>query len=485
MWYPKMKKHLRPALALAILLCAGPLWASETVKAPIPTGTTLADSTRLARSTYKDELLAARKPADKSALAAKILEVGNAEENNPGNKFALLMLAKTTAVEAGDADITFKAIEQLDGFFQIDTLAFKAQAAAELSSTNRSADTVRDFVVRLDGVINEALLADRYDIARQINTLAINTARSSSDLAALKLAAAHTQQVKDIEAAFNELKTVLPTLHDKPTDPDANLKVGRFRCFLKGDWESGTPMLALGSDATLRALAEREFEGPADTDSSVALGDGWWDLSDKEPGITAKAQIRKHAAKWYREVQPQLTGLSKAKVEKRLALIEDVVLAGPPPRNIITPLLDTAQHFRTYWRSKTRDDFYPATRITEVVGRGDLGEVNVDAPWNSIAFECAVDRGPKDLSVTVNDTRLSFKGLADSAAGRFLPVVIAYDKVKKMLTMSISDRVVDQASIEPDDFAQKLRLAFHWNGNFNVDLRLHNLALVTEARKDQ
>ena len=48
----------------------------------------------------------------------------------------------------------------------------------------------------------------------------------------------------------------LPVLEKQPGDPTANLAAGRYYCFVKGDWEMGIPMLALGSETALKELAE-------------------------------------------------------------------------------------------------------------------------------------------------------------------------------------------------------------------------------------
>ena len=80
-------------------------------------------------------------------------------------------------------------------------------------------------------------------------------------------------------------------------------------------------------DGPLKALANQElFADPAD---AVKVADGWWDLSDKEPDLAR--QLRWHAAEGYRSMLPKLTGLTKAKVQERLAE------AGPPPVNVLAP----------------------------------------------------------------------------------------------------------------------------------------------------
>jgi hypothetical protein len=111
------------------------------------------------------------------------------------------------------------------------------------------------------------------------------------------------------------------TLGRNPTDPAANLAVGKFHCFIKADWEKGLPMLALGGDLVLKGLAERDLGRPGEAEKQVALGDGWWDCADKQTGL-AKAHMRQRAGHWYQQALPSLTGLAKVKVAKRLEGIE-------------------------------------------------------------------------------------------------------------------------------------------------------------------
>ena len=109
----------------------------------------------------------------------------------------------------------------------------------------------------------------------------------------------------------------LATLENNPDDPDANLIAGRFLCFLKGEWEQGLPMLAKGSDAELKAMANSEF---ADRPDALALGDSWWSFSDRVEGRTQDA-ARQHAAAWYTQALPRLAELKRKLVESRLEIV--------------------------------------------------------------------------------------------------------------------------------------------------------------------
>ena len=116
------------------------------------------------------------------------------------------------------------------------------------------------------------------------------------------------------------MKAARVTLEKTPDDPEANLVVGKYLCFVKGDWDKGLPMLALGKDEALKALAKQELEGAASSTEQAKLGDGWWNLAEKQEG-TAKKQIQARAGYWYQKALPGLSGLMKDKVEKRLAQV--------------------------------------------------------------------------------------------------------------------------------------------------------------------
>ena len=122
--------------------------------------------------------------------------------------------------------------------------------------------------------------------------------------------------------ACEDVKTAKVTLEKTPDDPDANTVVGKHLCFVKGDWDKGLPMLALGNDAVLKALTRQELQGAASSTEQIGLGDGWWELAEKEPE-TSQKQTRTRAAYWYRKALPGLSGLAKDRIQKLLDSLEE------------------------------------------------------------------------------------------------------------------------------------------------------------------
>lgn len=281
---------------------------------PIPSPADLKPATALINDLFKAELAAARTPADKKALTQKLLQT--AREEKGVSRYALLLKAHDQALGAGDVPDTVAALDALAAAFEVDVLKLKATAFAVLQ--RQVPMNAREHLAEeVSRAVQAALAADRLDVARTlVETLQSNaqTARGSELTAT---ASALMRTLRDREAVYPEVKRAQQLLAEKPADPAANLKVGRYLCFLKADWDAGLPRLAAGGDAALKQLAERELLPEAPAEERVKLADGWWDTAAKEQG-SAQQHIRDRAVKWYTDALPSLSGLSKQRVQQRI-----------------------------------------------------------------------------------------------------------------------------------------------------------------------
>ena len=100
--------------------------------------------------------------------------------------------------------------------------------------------------------------------------------------------------------------------------------MGRFLCFIKGDWDAGLPLLAKGDDEKLKELGERELARPGTANDRLGLGDSWWDLAEKLDTIE-RIEAKARSLHWYQLAAPGLTGLTKARVDKRIAELNKLV----------------------------------------------------------------------------------------------------------------------------------------------------------------
>ena len=80
-------------------------------------------------------------------------------------------------------------------------------------------------------------------------------------------------------------------------------------------------MLALGSDASLKAAAEQELADPVDPIAQITLGDTWWDLAESADDATNVA-FKRRAGCWYERAKPNITS---ALLQSKLALRLDEI----------------------------------------------------------------------------------------------------------------------------------------------------------------
>ncbi|MDB5293119.1 MAG: hypothetical protein JWL69_4360, partial [Phycisphaerales bacterium] len=171
-----------------------------------PTAAALKESVQLARDVYKDDFAKARKPEEKTQWARKLLELA-AEEKDPAARFALLSLARDTAVDAGDLGTAGSAIDGLDSTFRVDAWQLKAEAATTIAKALRTPEGRKGFEAQVQPVIEQAVGTERYGVARQLADLALAVAHAAADAMLVRQANACVTRVREAEAAYAELKT--------------------------------------------------------------------------------------------------------------------------------------------------------------------------------------------------------------------------------------------------------------------------------------
>jgi hypothetical protein len=307
------------------LLCAGhstrgPAAAEEAPPAAVvavPDSAALDKATRTIKDLFKDEIDAARTPAAKLELAKNLLQRGIDTQADPAGQYVLLRMARDYAVIAADAGLAVQAIDELARSFQIDALTMKIEMLTSLSKITMIPAQGKMFAETAIAVADEAIAADNYDIAKQSTALALAAAKKTRDAELNKQMVNRAKEVEALEDAFRSVKTAQATLDAKPLDPEANLAVGRYRSLVKGDWDRGVPMLALGNDPKLKALAVQELDASESADVQFKLADAWAEYAATLES-SAKDRVEARSLFWYTKALPQLSGLQKLKAEKVL-----------------------------------------------------------------------------------------------------------------------------------------------------------------------
>jgi hypothetical protein len=288
-----------------------------TPKTHVPDAAALKASAKLLNELYGRKISAARTPQDKTALAKEILKTGREEQKDPVARFAIFTLARDMAAEAGDVEMSFDAIDELGKTYAIDPAQMKVETAAPLAKSLRSAKGIAGFIAKVDPIIEQFDAAERYDSARQLAEMEMAAARHINDRALLQEATARSLKVKAAEAGYAGAKKALAILEHDPANPDAKLVVGKFYCFVQGDWDRGLPLLSGGSDAALKQAAGLELARPTNAHEQYQLADAWWAAGQSE-SAAVKWQVLSRAAEWYAKAIPNLTGIKKLAAMKKV-----------------------------------------------------------------------------------------------------------------------------------------------------------------------
>jgi hypothetical protein len=323
---------LRQVWLVALVFLGATLTCSQEApkRRPAPSPTAQAKADKLIRDVYKTEYAAATEPEGKRKLLKILLEQAPKTEDDYDARFVLFREAKDLAAQLGDAATALWVVDSLAKEYEINGLEMKALALEKASGATLTAKANRTLTNLILPLLADALEADDYETAGRLEALAVAAAKKARDDALLAEAQKRGQEVRTLQKEFARVKDFAAKLQTDPKDPKANLEVGKFFCLYRGNWERGLPLLVKGSEATLKALAEKDLAQPAAAKEQIELADAWSKRAESEKDA-ARAHLLRRAYFWYQQAALQLAKDERAKVEKRLA---DIRAQLPPPYKI-------------------------------------------------------------------------------------------------------------------------------------------------------
>ncbi len=305
----------------------------KPLKTPVPDDAAQAKALKSIQEIYRDQFKQAVTPDQKLALAKTLQTEGLATKDDAAGRFVLLKMARDLDASQGDLDAANEIIDHLSSDYDVAPLEMKNDA---LVAAAKSPLSPAEYSAKLNAFADEAVAADRFELAKRAVTAAI---KLKVEPPLHKQFVAHQKEIGEIEAEFHRLKPARDTLETSPDDADANLAVGKFDCLTKGDFTAGLPLLAKGSDKTLAELAKLDLAQSVDANEEVQVADGWW-ATGKKP-----AQLR--AKQLYEGALPRLTGIVRTKVEKRIQEFESKV--GVDAWTNLLKLADPTKHVFGQW----------------------------------------------------------------------------------------------------------------------------------------
>jgi len=314
---------------------------------------------------FADRFKQAKTTAEKTALATDMMDAAGKVEPGSADQYVLLKIARDVAAGTGDALTALQAAERLLEQFDepaAELIGETLLTAARQATTSAQHKAVAEAALSFAGKLADA---DQYDTALGLCEAARSSAQRAKLYPLAKELTARIEGLKFQQVQSEEYRKALSVLEEKPTDPEGNLAAGRHLCFVKGDWNRGVPMLALGSDEALRAVAIKDLRVANSAEEQAAIGDGWWDLADARQG-KERDTLRLRAGLWYRQAEPKLAGgLAGLKIKQRLEVIAKLgreiptapSLAASPqtPPLALAPFDEkTAQQYQAAWAKRLK-----------------------------------------------------------------------------------------------------------------------------------
>jgi WD40 repeat protein/regulation of enolase protein 1 (concanavalin A-like superfamily) len=288
-------------------------------KKPVPAS----EEIEAARKDIRDKHRAVYESGKWSDVMNALFNDLNRSRNNPPRQFALLCELRDKSAEnnirSGLSQAQFLAAD-----FAVDALDAMCDAFEHSLRTLRPQPA--EFVTTGLPLIDEAIGKENYDVLSRLLKI-VEPAASSlrADDAKRVMAIPVLSQAKRVQQEYAKLQPERKTLAVSPNDPRANLALGKYHCVWRGDWGEGLPMLARGSDAVLKALAEKDLANPDDPAAEIALAKDWLKYATNPSNSKSqRLACEKRGYYWYQTAASRLKGDKLREVQRSLTLLSKI-----------------------------------------------------------------------------------------------------------------------------------------------------------------
>ncbi len=276
------------------------------------------------REVFKDRYAAAKERDPKRALALFLRQKAADTRDNPTARFVLYTESRDMAVAAGEARLLPDVIQDLGRQYRLDWQEMFVDTLVKASKRPRDSlgnqalarlalETARGRMARQD-----------YDPAAPLGEAAREMARKAGDVATVKQAVALLKDVaerKQALAAFLELPAEKRGAEDFG-DPQSNWIAARYYCLVKDDWPRGLALVVRSGEAALRDAAQSELDHPPrEPAQMVTAGEHWYEAA-KTADELGRRLAHGRAIYWYQRAAHNASGLTRTKVERRLAELD-------------------------------------------------------------------------------------------------------------------------------------------------------------------
>jgi len=308
---------------------APPVETPRGAREPVPPPEKQKEAERVVRDVYREQF-AKTSAQDQADLARKLLDQAIATRDDLASRYVLFTLAQDLAARCNDLATALRAAEQQGESFVVDAGKLKSKVLSQAERTARTKEHFQALAEAYAEWMESSAGKEAYDTALSCGAKAQQFATTAQEAKLLGSVAKRIQEIRVEKAAFEKVSSARETAFEKPNDPEANWVLGRFYFLARRDWDKGVACLAKCSDPKWRAAAQADLASPREASAQVQLADRWLELAAGIPKAEQEG-VKARAAFWYKESLNELSGLSRAKVEKRLSELQSASTSSVGP----------------------------------------------------------------------------------------------------------------------------------------------------------
>jgi hypothetical protein len=350
------------ALFMTIRTCLGMIFLALLVartdaagRLPVPNPAEEASLRESIRNQYIDQYTNLTDRSAQMGLARQLWQA-SITAPTPAEGYALLCEARDIAARTGDLSAALGVADLLSAKYAVSVSSARVGAFATAGDVIQGSSAVDAYFRLLIAAIDQAMQADDFTPAHRL----IQTAGTvvSAQQAYIWAEALSTRQtdLKMQESAFASIALDFKHLRENPSDPNANLIIGRYECLIKGDWTTGLPMLERCSDEFLQKSARIELAEPEnlrqqrdaqwfDGKPQTKVADSWASLEDIAPEY--QTQLRLHIYDWYLRGLPLIPESDyeiRGQVEQQLQKLLPIVEGHRPNASMFVSIAESLTH---------------------------------------------------------------------------------------------------------------------------------------------
>lgn len=300
---------------MGVLLLA--LLLGQEGRVAVPSAEAQKTAEKEIRDLFKTEY-AVRERDARRLFAGKLLQQAAGTTEAP-LRYVLLRESRDLSLEIFDPPGAFAAIEEMAKVFDVKSIDLKSAAVGTLKKGVKSPEQGEVLAEAALRLAREAAAAADFDAALKSARDAETAAKAAKNPVLVDAAAEFSKEIPDLKREQAEFSKAELGIAANPNDPAANLALGKYLCFVQGEWDKGSACLMKGSDEALKAAATQEFLHPAAPEAQVEAADRWFALaSDKSRSALDKRRFRSRALFWYEAALSGATGILKTRVEKKI-----------------------------------------------------------------------------------------------------------------------------------------------------------------------